>query len=373
MAVGLSVVNALNAGAAAGFARRISRPADSFWLLMLLAIPLGGCQSFFAPVDPLPVTPLEPSPESDVPRELSKVALPPYMIEPPDVLLIDAVKVVPKPPHYIETFDVLGVRVEGALLESPILGTYAVDPEGRIDLGPAYGKVQVKGLSLDEAKTAVDKHLLQTLRQPQSSVILVSSSGAQPINGPHLVGPDGTVNLGTYGHVYVAGMTVAQAKEAMEKHLSSDLESPELVVAVLALNSKVYYVVTEGAGQGDNVVRVPVTGNETVLDAVAAIGGISQLSSKRIWISRPAQNGVGCEQILPVDWDGITRGASTATNYQLLPGDRLFIAEDKLIAFDTFVGKVTRPFERIFGFTILGTQMVNRIRTVNQTSRNSVF
>jgi polysaccharide export outer membrane protein len=321
----------------------------------------------------MPVTPLEPSPESEVPRELAKVSLPPYIIEPPDILLIDAVKIVPKPPHYIETFDVLGIRVEGALLESPILGTYAVDPEGRVDLGPAYGKVQVKGLSLDEAKTAIDRHLLQTLRQPQSSVILVSSAGAQPINGPHLVGPDGTVNLGTYGHVYIAGMTVEQAKKAIESHLDESLESPEVIVAILALNSKVYYIVTEGGGQGDNVARIPITGNETVLDAVAAVGGISQLSSKEIWISRPAMNGVGCEQILPVNWDEITRGASTATNYQILPGDRLFIAEDKLIAFDTFVGKVTRPFERLFGFTILGTQMVNRIRTVNQGFRSQNF
>ena len=30
--------------------------------------------------------------------------------------------------------------------------------------------------------------------------------------------------------------------------------------------------------------------------------------------------------MLVVDWEGITKGANTTTNYQLLPGDRLFIA-----------------------------------------------
>ena len=330
----------------------------------------GGCQSVFAPVDPLPVTPPEPSPESEVPRELAKVSLPPYIIEPPDILLIDAVKVVPKPPHFIETFDVLGIRVEGALLESPILGTYAVDPEGRVDLGPAYGKVAIKGLTLDEARTAIHQHLAATLKTPQVSVTLASSAGAQPITGEHLVGPDGSVNLGTYGSVYIAGMTIPQAKQAIEQQLSKSLESPEAVVDVLAFNSKVYYIITSGGGQGDNAVRVPITGNETVLDAVAAIGGLSQLSSKEIWISRPAPNGVGCEQILPVRWDDITRGASTSTNYQLMPGDRLFIAEDKLLALDAFIGKVTRPFERIFGFNILGAQMINRVRNVSESQRN---
>jgi protein involved in polysaccharide export with SLBB domain len=201
------------------------------------------------------------------------------------------------------------------------------------------------------------------------SVILASSAGAQPVTGPHLVGPDGTVNLGTYGTVFVAGMTIPQAEQAIEQQLSESLEDPEVFLNVMAYNSKVFYVITEGGGMGDNVQRLPITGNETVLDAIAAIGGLSQLSSKKIWISRPAPNGVGCEQILGVEWDDITRGAVTATNFQLMPGDRLFIAEDKLIALDAFVGKLTRPLERLFGFSILGVQMINRFRNVGEVQR----
>jgi len=93
---------------------------------------------------------------------------------------------------------------------------------------------------------------------------------------------------------------------------------PQVVVDVFAYNSKKYYVVTQGAGFGDNVAEAPITGNETVLDAIARVGGISQVSSTKIWIARPAPNGVGCEQILPINWEDITRGASTATNYQLM-------------------------------------------------------
>jgi hypothetical protein len=65
---------------------------------------------------------------------------------------------------------------------------------------------------------------------------------------------------------------------------------------------------------------------------------------------------------LPINWRDITRGASTATNYQLLPGDRLYIEEDKLIALDTFVNKVVAPFERIFGFTTLAAQSVETVK-----------
>src|SRR5439155_14223725 len=41
-------------------------------------------------------------PVHDLPRELDKVSLPAYRIEPPDVLLIEAVKAVPKPPYKVE-------------------------------------------------------------------------------------------------------------------------------------------------------------------------------------------------------------------------------------------------------------------------------
>ena len=294
-------------------------------------------------------------------KELAKVTLPPYVIEPPDILLIDALRVVPKPPFRIQSFDTLQVIVEGTLLEQPINGLYVVEPGGMLDLGPSYGKVMVGGQSLEEAQDAVFRHLKRVLREPQVSLTLAQAAGQQQISGEHLVGPDGTINLGTYGTVYVTGMTLAQAKEAVEKQLSKHLDAPLVSVDVFSYNSKVYYVITEGAGFGDNVARFPITGNETVLDAVAEINGLSRLSSKDIWIARPAPSGVGCDQVLPVDIEAIMKGGSTATNYQLLPGDRVFIAQDHMIAFGSLVGKITDPFERMFGFALLGSQTVQTI------------
>jgi polysaccharide export outer membrane protein len=156
-------------------------------------------------------------------------------------------------------------------------------------------------------------------------------------------------------------MTVDEARAAIEKKLSAKLDRPEVVVDIFAYNSKKYYIITQGAGLGDNVAESPITGNETVLDAIARLGGISQVSSTNIWIARPAPNGTGAEQILPVNWDEISRGASTATNYQIMPGDRVYIAEDPMFRLNSIVVKYTTPFERIFGWISLGTGMANRI------------
>ena len=291
-------------------------------------------------------------------KELAKVSLPPYVIEPPDILLIDALRIVPKPPFRIQSFDSLQVIVEGTLLEQPINGIYVVEPGGLLDLGPSYGKVAVGGKSLDEAQDAVFRHLKRVLREPQVSLTLAQAAGQQQVTGEHLVGPDGTVNLGTYGSVYVTGLTLAEAKEVIEAQLDKFLDAPLVSVDVFSYNSKVYYVITEGAGQGDNVAKFPVTGNETVLDAIAQVNGLSKLSSKEIWIARPAPSGIGCDQVLPVDIDAIMRGGATATNYQLLAGDRLFIAQDPWIAFNNIIEKVTAPFEQIMGSTLLGAQTV---------------
>ena len=327
-----------------------------------------GCTAFMAGRTPLPITPPEPPQSSPVPRELQMVSLPRYVIEPPDILVINAVKIVPKSPHKIEPFDGLLIRLEGGLPEQPLADAYSVSPEGTVDLGPVYGKVKVVGLTVDEAQDRIRDLLSKILEAPDVSVSLAFSSGAQQIAGEHLVGPDGRVNLGTYGAVHVTGLTVPEAKAKIEERLSYYLEDPEIVVDVFAYNSKKYYIVTAGGGFGDQITDRPITGNETVLDALSQINGISQISSTKIWIARPAPNGVGCEQILPVDYMAITRGASTATNYQLLPGDRLFIAVDPLTRFDSIIGKITSPFERLLGFTSLGTATLNRIERFGRGS-----
>ncbi len=329
--------------------------------LGLLVLASTGCTAFMAPREPFPMAPSPPVTQNPAGREKEMVSLPPYVIEPPDILLINAVKIVPKPPHTVEPFDGLLIRVVGVPPEQPIADAFFVDPEGSVDLGPSYGRVKVSGLVIDDVKEAVREHLSQLYQDVEVSVSLAVSAGAQAIQGEHLVGPDGRVNLGTYGSVYLTGLTLDEAKLAIEEKLSEFLENPEVIVDIFAYNSKKYYIITQGAGFGDNIVPAPITGNDTVLDAIASIGGLSQLSSTNIFIARPGSPGSGCEQILPVNYEDITRGAITATNYQLLPGDRLYIEEDPLFKFDAQLSRVTRPFERIFGFVSLGTAMLNRI------------
>jgi polysaccharide export outer membrane protein len=345
-----------------------------FAILMTVTVGAAiGCQATHPrPLDPA----LPPVPLPDMPRELNKVVLPTYTIEPPDILVIEAIHIVPRSPYYLRSADVLAINAAGTLPDAPVAGAFVVQPGGIINLGIAYGSVKVSGLTVEQAEQAIRGQLAKQVREPIVNASLVEMAGKQQIAGQHLVGPDGTVTLGSYGSVPVVGLTLTQAKAAVESHLQQYLENPEVAVDVFAYNSKVYYVITQGAGLGDGVSKFPITGNETVLDAIANINGLTQISSKKIWIARPVPF-TDEVHVLPVDWQGVTAHGTTVTNYQIFPGDRVFIAEDKLVAFDTHLAKLLAPLQRAEGFILLtsGTaaRLSGKVLKGGGTGNNNVF
>jgi polysaccharide export outer membrane protein len=298
-----------------------------------------------------------------VPTELAMRSLPPYRVEPPDILLLDTIRLIPKGPYTVSALDTLLVRVADTLPNQPIDGVYVVSPEGVINLGYSYGAVRVGGLTLEQVEAALRNQLSKTIERPKIGVSLAQYRGVQQVRGTHLVRPDGTIHLGGYGCVYVAGLSLNEIKVAVERHLSQYVDDPEISVDVLGYNSKVYYVIYDGAGYGQTVVRLPITGKDTVLDAISQVQGLSQVASKKhIWVARPAPAQHACLQVLPVDWRAITEGGATNTNYQLFPGDRIYVGSDPLIRTDNFLAKLLAPVERVLGVTLLGTAVVQNFR-----------
>src|SRR5262245_22629420 len=96
------------------------------WVLFAcLLTSLGGCAHCDTTVPIIP----------NVPNERSKTILPDYVIESPDLLQIDLLYAVPLPPYKIQPLDVLAVTATGTLQDEPIAGLYTVEPDGTINLG----------------------------------------------------------------------------------------------------------------------------------------------------------------------------------------------------------------------------------------------
>ncbi len=307
---------------------------------------------------------------NSLPKEKEMKTHPPYIIEPPDILLIDAGRLIPKPPYVIQPLDVLIVQATKTFASEPINGTFVVGPDGMVALGFGYGAVRVGGMTLERAQAAIRLQLERALKEPQVTLGLAAFQTVQQVRGEHLVKADGTVSLGVYGCVYVAGMSLCQAQTVIEQHLSQFFLDPDISLDVFAYNSKVYYVIFDGGGYGMQVTRFPITGNETVLDAIERMGGLPAVASRRrMWVARPTPANHECVQVLPVDWLAITQSGSTRTNYQLFPGDRVYVKADPLIAFDNMLAKIISPIQRLFSVTLLGTSVFNQFRS-NGGGRN---
>ena len=299
------------------------------------------------------------------PRELQKVTMPEYVVEPPDILRIELLRVAPTANYKVEAQDALFVQISYPAQTEPFAIESLVGPDGQINIGTTFGGViKVSGLTVSEVRDAIERQAAAAnVKSPKAQVSLLQSRSLSQIRGEYLVRPDGTIGLGTYGGVRLVGQTLTQAKATVEQFLAKSLIAPEVSVDVAAYNSKVFYVIYDGGGRGQQVVRLPITGSDTVLDAVSQLFGLSPVSSQyHMWVARPTPAADCREMILPVDWLGITRSANTGTNYQLLPGDRLYVKANVLIETDNWLAMFLSPIERVFGVSLLGQTAIQTLR-----------
>ena len=75
----------------------------------------------------------------------------------------------------------------------------------------------------------------------------------------------------------------------------------------------------------------PLSGRETVLDGIIAAGGVTQRASLgNIVLAKPTAPD-GCRIVYPVCYRQITQLGDTTTNYQLQPGDRIFVPSKTML------------------------------------------
>jgi polysaccharide export outer membrane protein len=144
--------------------------------------------------------------------------------------------------------------------------------------------------------------------------------------------PDGTIDLGLYGHYYVAGLCLEEAEIKLTQGLASVPErsaaTDPLQAAIRLADgqqvTKKFYVL----GTVNTPSSYPIRGNETVLDAILLAGLKSNSLPDKSYLVRPHPQG-GDDQVLAIDWPGITQRGETTTNYQLMPGDRVYVPGGK--------------------------------------------
>ncbi len=203
------------------------------------------------------------------------------------------------------------------------------------------------GIARENAQTVLSPHRLQ----PGDTVLIEPVSLDRDLRLPadQTVLADGTIDLGSYGRIVVAGQEIEQAEALIEQQI--DFQTREQLEArrragckpkqsggslasepdecdSIAINVRLlepvhrYYVLGEVNAPG----AYPLSGYETVLDAIVTAGGLTNSANPcQILLSRPSEP-CECRVTLPVCYREIVQLGNTASNYQLRPGDRIFVA-----------------------------------------------
>jgi len=271
------------------------------WLMALAVLGACGCQTV--------KTPEEHIASSNIPVEFTKVSMPEYVVEPPDLLLVEVLEALPG---------------------RPIQGERLVKPDGKISLG-FYGEVYVAGLTISEIKEKIVLHLRQYVSDDYLGLWRLDAGDPDD--------PDD------------------------DKQVPVDpKDSDRVFVDVTAYNSKVYYVQGDVASPG----RMPITGNETVLDAINYAGGLlSTAAPQNIRLVRPAPPGACCEQLLPVNLAAIVSAGDSTTNYQLMPGDRIVVYRDPIVRATIFIDRLAAPFQTVVNSVLQYSFAARSAKTIN--------
>lgn len=170
------------------------------------------------------------------------------------------------------------------------------------------------------AKTPLAEYLVE----PGDVLLIQTADLDSPIRIPadQPVLPDGNIELGEYGRLIVTGKTPASI-EVEVRQLVKAKEKKDVVITVrlIGRQSKVFYVLGEVNSPGS----YPLSGRETVLDGLMAAGGLTrQAQERKLILVRPSQPD-GCQEVLPICYPQIVQLGDTTTNYQLRPGDRIYV------------------------------------------------
>lgn len=282
--------------------------------------------------------PVPEVPDNPPPHEGAMIDLPDYRIEPPDMILVEVLEALPG---------------------RPISGERLVRADGTISLG-FYGDVHVRGLTLKQAKVQIIKSLRGTLSNEALGLLQEWSPPPVEPEKSENEDEDGDENEKAEGSPF-RGDDDASNHDEIDWPAWTPAppeRSNRIFVDVTRYNSKNYHVLGDVASPG----RVPITGNETVLDALLFAGGLLPTADPHnIRLVRPGRDGKP-GKIHLVNLEAIRDRGETATNYQIFPGDRIVVGRDKVVERTVQVDRLATAIHTVIASIQREAEMIQALR-----------
>jgi len=158
-------------------------------------------------------------------------------------------------------------------------------------------------------------------------------------SGRHEIGPDGRIDLGEYGRLHIEGRTTPEIVKLVAEETGA---SPECVqVRVSEFRSQHVLLFGEVIGWQRSV---PYRGQETVLDLLQRMGGITPGAEPRdVYVLRPHLGDNQRPEAYHVDLHAIVLKHDHQTNIRLLPFDQVYVGETRRAQIEKALPPWLRP------------------------------
>lgn len=166
-----------------------------------------------------------------------------------------------------------------------------------------------------------------------------------------VVRPDGRISFDLIGDVEVEARTVEEIRAEITQRISEFIVSPDVTVELTESRSRRYYVV----GQVNRPGSFPLIGRVTAVEALASSSGgtlFASLNSSRL--VRVSAEDAG---VFAVRFSDITERGDGRTNYELKPGDIIYVPPNLSARIGLAIQNILFPVQSIVGLgrTAVGT------------------
>lgn len=132
--------------------------------------------------------------------------------------------------------------------------------------------------------------------------------------------PDGSVTFPLAGRVEVEGLDVSAAEQRIAEKLKTYLPDPVVSVVVTGIDGSRVYVLGKVTKPGPVLLTSP---NTTILQVLSQAGGLDRFAEgNAIRVLRASAQG---QELLPVRYNDLIKGAELSTNVILRAGDTILV------------------------------------------------
>ena len=177
-------------------------------------------------------------------------------------------------------------------------------------------------------------------------VIEFAVAGRPHFSGKFTVGLDGRINLGEYGKPRVEGHTIPDLTQLIAELTGTRPEDVRIRVA--DFNSQHLFLFGQVIGWQRTV---PYRGQETVVDLLQRVGGITQgAAPEDVHVVRPHLGDGQRPEVFHVDLAAIVMKHDFRTNLRLLPSDQVYVGETRQARIEKCIPPWFRPlYQTLWG------------------------